>query len=313
VRRASRRAQLCAFAFAVAGGAARAAVPDVVGPEAATMHPPKEPVRVGAFKLPASVNRKWLQDDCALIWRVRGALPPDPTAPDRGPAAPDRSVEDTELGLGLRKRTRPLGAGGYFSCASTSVTYEGALLSTRTTCTGYLAKREIRPVIERALGAAFIIDEALLKTTGYLVASALYEVPSAARRARAALDQRLGALAPVDVPPELALAYATLMSPLEELAVGTACSDSGEPPDGAEETKALRVAHRLDLIRNVLRGPNPEARVYAARALERLGPVTPDDKAVIDKVIALPVKVTSCTGCMFSAGSTQDALRALDE
>jgi hypothetical protein len=77
--------------------------------------------------------------------------------------------------------------------------------------------------------------------------------------------------------------------------------------------KALRRARRLDLIRNVLRGPNPEARFYAMTAIERLRAATPEDRAVFTRIKALPIKITNCTGCMFSSGSTEDARRAVAE
>src|SRR6185295_14016273 len=129
---------------------------------------------------------------------------------------------------------------------------------------------------------------------GYLTYRAEYEFPRTAQQARALFDRRLGPLAPVNVPPDLAAAYARLMSPQEELAVGTSCGEGGEPPACAKETKSLSSARRFDLLRNVLRGPNPEARVYALKALEQAGAAGATERAAIEVVRALPAKVRAC-------------------
>jgi hypothetical protein len=61
----------------------------------------------------------------------------------------------------------------------------------------------------------------------------------------------------------------------------------------------------------VFRGPNPEARVYAVAALRQLKAVSASDRAVIDRLTALPLKVTNCVGCLFSKGTVAEALRTL--
>src|SRR4029079_11851038 len=108
-------------------------------------------------------------------------------------------------------------------------------------------------------------------------------------------------------------AYARLMSPQEELAVGTNCGEGGEPPAGAKETKSLSSARRFDLLRNVLRGPNPEARVYALKALEQAGAAGAPERAAIEAVRALPAKVRACGGCDYHSGTTAEALKELQQ
>jgi hypothetical protein len=279
----------------------------MVGPAAAVIRPPELPVQLRDMKLPPGVNRKWLQSDCDLIWSIRRALPPDPASAVLVGLPNTRStVEQIDLGFGLVRHQQKAG-GGYFSCHITTVTHHGDLVSMKVSCWGHLEKPQARLVIERALGEGFRrVDSRYAEAY-----QTDYEFPLANRRARAALDTRLGPLAPVAVPAELASAYARLMSPAEELAVGGRCGEGGTPPPGAEETEALRSARRIDLLRNVLRGPNPEARVYALSALRQLDALDAKDRASVERLTALPIKVRNCFGCTFGSGTLQEALRAL--
>jgi hypothetical protein len=261
-------------------------------------------------KLPPGVNRAWLQADLDLISQVRRALPPDPTRAELAGLSGNVSPpEQIDLGFGMVRHKQRAG-GGYMSCDVLSVTHEQALISLQVTCWGEPPKAaQTRPIIERALGPAFARVEEPWRTIVY---RAKYDFPETDRRARAALDRQLGPLAPVTVPAALASAYATLMSPAEELAVGRNCSEGGEPPAGAREAKALRAAGRLDLIRNVLRGPNPEARVYALAILKAMRAADAQDRTVIDHLSALPIEIESCRGCDFGRSTIKDALQALD-
>jgi hypothetical protein len=285
--------------------------PEFVGPTADVIRPGERPMQARALKLPAGVNRKWLQDDLDLIWSVRRALPPKPTETDLVRLQWENAkVEETDLGLGLRRRQRRAG-GGHLSCDATAVAFEGALTSMRVSCWGALNKpKAVVEIIERSLGAGFR-RVPVPGAIGYVTYRADYEFPPGSEKVRAMLDRRLGPLLPVQVPPDLAAAYARLMSPQEELAVGTNCGEGGEPPAGAEEVKALRSSRRFDLLRNVLRGPNPEARVYALKALRQTG-VSAGDRAAIEAVSALPLKITTCSGCAYFHATTSEALKELE-
>jgi hypothetical protein len=269
------------------------------------------PVRLEGVKLPRGVNRKWLQADCDLIWSVRRALPPDPTRAGLTGLPPNHSaVERVDLGFGVARNEQRVG-GGYLSCAVTAVTHEGALVSMKVWCWTSVPKPEqTRAIIEQAFGPGFKRDDRPdMGTSAY---RADYELPEARRRLRAALDRRLGPLAPVAVPPELAPAYARLMSAEEELAVGDLCGEGGSPPAGALEAKALRSARRIDLLRNVLRGPNREARVYALEALRKLGALDAQDRAVAERIAAAPIEVTTCSGCVYAKEPLSRAVRMLE-
>ena len=270
-----------------------------------------QPVQLRGLKLPAGVNRKWLQADCNLIWSVRRALPPDPTRAGLMGLPPNHStVETVDLGFGVARHEQRVG-GGYLSCDITSVTHERALASMKIWCWISVPRLEqTRPIIERALGPGFRRDDR--SATADAAYRADYQFPDTKQRLRAALDQRLGPLSPATVPAELAPAYATLMSAEEKLAVGDRCGDGGSPAEGASETRALRSARRIDLLRHVLRGPNPEARVYALEALGRLRALDAADRAVAERLAAAPMKVTTCNGCIYDKEPMDRALRMLE-
>ena len=72
---------------------------------------------------------------------------------------------------------------------------------------------------------------------------------------------------------DLLTAYKRLASPFEQLKVWRAGGG------GDQEAATLDVARRYDLLRSVLRGPNPEGRALAAVALKEAGALTPADSA----------------------------------
>jgi hypothetical protein len=99
------------------------------------------------------------------------------------------------------------------------------------------------------------------------------------------------------------------MSPLEDLAVGKSCGEVGWPPRGRDAESVLEKQRRVDLFRNVLRGPNPEGRVYAAQALTDLQAMRPEDGAVVAKLASLPIPIMTCGGCTYWHQSSAAALR----
>lgn len=102
---------------------------------------------------------------------------------------------------------------------------------------------------------------------------------------------------PWGTPPEIA----TLTDPWADLTFGASCYEDGGPPAGRKEADALRLAGRVNALDAVLRGPNPEGRLYAAQALLTLAsegaPVPSGLHTAIHIVRNLPVRIRSCSGC----------------
>jgi hypothetical protein len=92
-----------------------------------------------------------------------------------------------------------------------------------------------------------------------------------------------------------------LTEPHHSYSLGSACGYAGERPEGHIAIKHLFAEFRFDLIRSVLRGANPEGRVYAALILfqaEQIGiPLLDEDRAAIDRIKQLPILVHTCGGC----------------
>lgn len=113
----------------------------------------------------------------------------------------------------------------------------------------------------------------------------------------------LGAPSGATPPGDLDEAIRILTSPLQELTYGLSYAYGGGPPPGRPETEQiLRHDKALTVLADVLRGPNPEGRVYAAEALTRLekqGATLPED---VKKALALvrdsELPVMVCYGCL---------------
>ena len=79
--------------------------------------------------------------------------------------------------------------------------------------------------------------------------------------------------------------------------VGFSCGLSAHETEEHVAVRTLEEAGRFDLLRNVLRGPNAEARILAARSLLAHLPLDPSDAATISALEAMPQKVETCSGC----------------
>jgi hypothetical protein len=116
-----------------------------------------------------------------------------------------------------------------------------------------------------------------------------------------------GAPTAVDVPAELADAYAHLISRFGG-EVGSACGAAGSPTETHRAFVQIDRSDDLGLMRAILRGPSPEGRIYAAKALLRRTAegtlaLTPEDEAAIAVIRDLDVPIRSCAGC--AANETQ--------
>src|SRR5262249_48964346 len=144
-------------------------------------------------------------------------------------------------------------------------------------------------------------------------ARAQFVFPRAGADAASALRRELGEVIDAPVPADLADAYEKLTSPFRSLDIGDLCYYGGKDPEGRVATRAPVKAGREDLLRNVLHGPNPEGRLYAARGLRELGALNANDKAVLTRLLKLNVRVSICVGCMGGQASSQEAWRSLDK
>jgi hypothetical protein len=249
----------------------------------------------GRYNPGKDVERSWLLSDLDVIERTRRALPP--------PARPEALIEmlptsiDGErvaLGFGQTRLERSL-PGGYLRCRFAMLVFRDAFERVEVHCNWpQSSPAAVNAAIRDALGPAFAIHEAM----SYRAGRVSFGFPKRSAEARAVLDRELGELAAVAVPEELRESYELLLSPFESLDIGDNCYEGGSPPEGRVAARKLVAARRADLLRNALRGPNPEGRLYAARGLRDLEVLSTADHAAIGKLRKLELPLATCHGCM---------------
>jgi hypothetical protein len=126
------------------------------------------------------------------------------------------------------------------------------------------------------------------------------------------LAQELGAQIPIKVSDSVKSQYEFLMSPFERLVYGESCGVDPIPPKGYSETQVLVSQNEDNLLRNVLRGPNPEGRIYAAFALidldEKKKILSEKDISTIKKVLNSKISVSKCRRCEMRKKSVSEVL-----
>jgi len=117
----------------------------------------------------------------------------------------------------------------------------------------------------------------------------------------------LGGHLPVDVPGNLRDDYELLLDPLRPLVFEPSGGEPDQAGAGRRAVERLLGAGRHDLLRNVLRGLDPEARTFAMEALlERVRP-TPDDTRAMRVLLELDVPVRA-TNAVAGRVRASDAL-----
>jgi hypothetical protein len=284
-----------------------------LGPSAAEIRPfaePDDPV-----PLPQRVDADELRDACRVLWLTRQVLPPD-SAEERF-AARLRALQEvlrivpkvsvtwsgpdilghSDLGFGIRRRSMEVGTSigtrAGVGCSFDLASRGERLIAVRIECS---ATREIAPAVRAALGPAFQPIPACARCSSFWRVH--YRWPDAWAAARDARSAVLGDAPDAPLPAELVTAYERLTSPFDERLVVWKRSEGR----GYEETEALLGAKRYDLLRQVLRGPNPEGRAYAALALHDARALDASDRRTVEALrLASPaIGVVEIPGDVFS-------------
>ena len=131
---------------------------------------------------------------------------------------------------------------------------------------------------------------------------------------KSAVESYFGKMKPVSVSEDLQPHYQYLISPMHKSVIGDGICGlpafDGPPPilDGREAVDTIVNAKRIDLLENALIGYNPGGRVYAAIELlrmRRMGQkLSQSTRKNIRKVMALRVKLSTCSGCISQRGLT---------
>lgn len=132
---------------------------------------------------------------------------------------------------------------------------------------------------------------------------------SVLRKYQAAVSAELGEMKPAAIAAELQKTFDSLTQPMEIDSVGGS--------DGEIAIAALVNAERFDLVENVLRGFNPNGRIYAARELLKLNNegrlvLSADTLAVIAKIRNLDIQIRTVSGCMVNRMHAKEILDDTD-
>ena len=125
------------------------------------------------------------------------------------------------------------------------------------------------------------------------------------RKYQVVVAAELGEMKPVAIPAELQKPFDFLTQPMAIDNVGSS--------DGEMAIAALVNAERFDLMENVLRGFNPNGRIYAARELLKLNKegrlvLGADTLSVIAKISNLDIEITTVSGCIVNRRYAKEIL-----
>jgi hypothetical protein len=250
------------------------------------------------------LNEDWLQKDRGLLKVWGDNLSPHDLSPDaflarlaiEGQAG--RSTRD--LGLGLIRISLRRG-GGYCSCRADLLVYDGRIARLEAGCA---APRDAWARLRDDAATAWRSRGRDVERAGHRGREYGWGDGERTASVRRALAAELGEPVPASAPAHLAWAVDLLTSPFAGTHVNLTggCYYGGEDPEGKRAIDALVKAGRWDLVRLAARGPSPEGRVYAARALLGRPPanLTDDDRQVLERIRALPVPIEVCSGCLVS-------------
>ncbi len=253
------------------------------------------------------VNQKWLAMDRQVVNRVRATVPPNKiTAAEFIKRLQGSDVrENRDIGFGAR-RMRIVLYGGHMSAWVRLLIVDKKIAALRIHfdeggAVGDLLLKQWNKKAERQKNGSFVYR---------------YNNKKLLARIRAAATKTLGKASPEqpekDLDKVLLRHWRTLTDPMKVYDFGWLCYEDGSAPAGAAAIEALLAAKRLDLVRAVLRSPNPEGRVFAVHALlaakKKGAKLAKEDKKAIAFVRESLVPISCCSGCLVSTTTAKKAL-----
>ena len=258
-----------------------------------------------------SLDEEWVKRDVAAARRIVEALPSGEVKLDAflKKLGASSTEEDRPIAFGAR-RLRLAVYGGYTSTWVTVISWNGVVGPMEVFC--YDGDREVWAQLKDRIAAEYKGREPAIEEAGLRATIGRQAEPLAFGDARCKV---LGPPLAIDPDPAVAAAYHLLWSPFSNLAYGAMQGEGGDKPDGRVAMEALLAhAQGASLLDDVLRGPNPEGRLYAAEGLLRLEKkgrkLRDEERKAIDWVRTSDVKIQVCRGC---EGSWEPGATALDE
>lgn len=273
------------------------ALPEIgpIGPRAAGLANRKLSRDLTGYSFGADIDRDRLNLDFDVIEQTRHALPPAGNRVELlRTLHSNAALEYVDLGFDQLRISFEL-RGGYSNCEFGMILYFEDLQELEVKCFWYPGTPQgVDTVLRNSLGPGFSIA----REEGRIEGRAHFVFPRTQARAAERLHNELGPLIQAEVPADLAEAFESLMSPYTQHTVGSDCGYAAMLPPANRATRKLINASRDDLLRNVLHGPNPEARLYAAWGLSKLEAVTESDRKSIEKLRSREIPLRACYGCL---------------
>lgn len=256
-----------------------------------------------------AIHEDWITRDVQVVERVAAAVPLRRTAVDEllKMLQPDSREKDQDIGFGLR-RVRAALYGGYTTAWITIVGCDGRVesISVHSSHVGPAVWGRLREPLAQGW-------EARGGHLGDGVFDGEFHEPGIAEKCSRRRVAQLGTAVSIEPDAEVADAYRILSSPLSQLVFGTVCYESGHPPLGRTELETILGHESPDMaLGNIVRGPNPEGRVYAAEGLLRLvqqgTTLSGETKRAIRWVYRSQTAIQVCDGCFGSVALPKTAL-----
>jgi hypothetical protein len=237
-----------------------------------------------------SLNSTWVKKDIELIRTIASAFPSSFDTGSLVETLCPHGDEHRDLGFGVSLIKCDQG-GGYLRISIRIADFRGKAAIIRVDFDGH----KVRDVILE--GWPHDLEEVNQHILRYQTRDkALSEAIT-----RSIADS-LGSYSPPTPDPRYQEEYETLMDPLAEHHYGHLCYFAAKPPAARDAIENLIAGEQYQLIRSVLRSPNPEARVYAVEALRRLEksdvPIQQEDRKAIDFLASQTMPVYVCSGCL---------------
>jgi|GEM_PF-6913221 len=252
------------------------------------------------------LNPAWLDQDKAVISRLKPLLPPTPNEISATEWIKQldisNKIEDRDIGFGGR-RYQFATLGGYATAWISLVAYRDEIAQVHIQLTASSSPPQVVRVIQQTWGSVGKKTERGVEYD--------YRSPEVSRKLLEAIAGQLGDSVDVTVPLKHRADLELLLDPIRPLTVGTHCGIAGIAPEGREAIDRLTSAKQLGLLGRILRSTNPEARVYAAMAMDQLGKsgmlVSSADAKAIETIGKLDITIQRCDGCFISV-DTADSL-----
>lgn len=107
--------------------------------------------------------------------------------------------------------------------------------------------------------------------------------------------------------------FTILIDPISCIEFGISCGFGGEKPEGRKAIEYFSSSNNIKAIKEVLKGYNPEGRLYAVETLLNLAEdkkitLTKEDELTIQNILELNIPISNCLMCKGSYLSAKESL-----